>query len=142
MYMKNLLFHEIHQKSRLSVKEVNEVLKRFDLYSAQWSLLFCLNQFGSMTQTEIWHYLNVEAPTVTRTLAKLEDRQLIMRREGNDKRERIVDLTEQAKLLIPEVESHIEKLEKSMLHALTEDEQDQLVILLKKISKGGSNHAG
>lgn len=70
--MNNLVFHELHQKSRLSIKEVNEVLKAYGLYSSQYSILFCLKRFGSMTQTEIWQYLNVEAPTVTRTLTRLE----------------------------------------------------------------------
>ena len=140
MTMKNLIFHEIHQKSRLSIKEVNEALKEFNLYSAQWSILFCLNQFGSMTQTEIHQYLNVEAPTVTRTLVKLENRQLIIRNEGKDKRERIVRLTNTAMELIPRIEERIEKLEQTMLKALTQDEQAQLSLLLKKISGSGDVH--
>lgn len=142
MTMTNLLFHEIHQKSRLSIKEVNETLKEFNLYSAQWSILFCLNQFGSMTQTEINLYLNVEAPTVTRTLVKLENRQLIIRSEGKDKRERIVQLTDSAKDLIPQIETRIEKLEQTMLKALTEDERNQLSMLLKKIGGSGDVHVG
>jgi len=142
MTMKNLIFHEIHQKSRLSIKEVNEALKEFNLYSAQWSILFCLNQFGSMTQTEIHQYLNVEAPTVTRTLVKLENRQLIIRNEGKDKRERIVRLTNTAMELIPRIEERIEKLEQTMLKALTQDEQAQLSLLLKKISGSGDVHVG
>jgi len=138
--MKNLVFHELHQKSRLSIKEVNEVLKKFDLYSAQWSILFCLNQFGPKTQTEIWQYLNVEAPTVTRTLVKLERRNLIIRQEGRDKRERIVYLTDEAKNLIPQIEIQIRKLEQTMLKALSADELHQLTILLKKISGSGDVH--
>ena len=140
MTMTNLLFHEIHQKSRLSIKEVNEVLKEFNLYSAQWSILFCLNQFGSMTQTAINQYLNVEAPTVTRTLVKLENRQLIARKEGQDKRERIVHLTDSAKQLIPQIEKRVEELEQKMLQELTVDERTQLSMLLKKISGSGDVH--
>ena len=122
------------------MKEVNEALKEFGLYSAQWSLLFCLNHMGSMTQTEIWQYLNVEAPTVTRTLVKLEERQLISRKEGKDKRERIVQLTDQAKDLIPRIEARVEKLEQTMLQALSEEERVQLSILLNKIGGSGENH--
>ena len=140
MAMTNTIFHEIHQKSRLSIKEVNEALKEFGLYSAQWSILFCLNRLGSMTQTEIWQYLNVEAPTVTRTLVKLEERQLITRKEGKDKRERIVQLTDEARELIPRIESRIELLEQTMLQALSEQERIQLSILLNKISGSGETH--
>jgi len=138
--MTNTIFHDIHQKSRLSMKEVNEALKEFGLYSAQWSLLFCLNRLGTMTQTEIWQYLNVEAPTVTRTLVKLEERQLISRKEGKDKRERIVQLTDQAKDLIPRIETRVEKLEQTMLQALSEEERIQLSILLNKIGGSGETN--
>ncbi|RNF39144.1 MarR family winged helix-turn-helix transcriptional regulator [Planococcus salinus] len=131
--MKNLLFHEIHQKSRLSIKEVNEALKEFDLYSAQWSILFCLKQFGPMTQKGIWQYMNVEAPTVTRTLVRMEQSGWIVRKEGSDKRERIVQLSEHAEQVVPQIEKRIAELEERMLAALTDEEQQQLIRLIKKI---------
>ncbi|GKW46352.1 MarR family winged helix-turn-helix transcriptional regulator [Planococcus sp. NCCP-2050] len=136
--MQKLLFHEIHQKSRLSVKEVNEALKEFDLYSTQWSILFCIKQFGSMTQKEIWQYLNVEAPTVTRTVARLEESGWVERREGVDKRERIVYLTERAEEAVPQITKRILEVEEKLVSSLTENEQAQLIGLLKKIG----NEAG
>ncbi|CEG24148.1 putative HTH-type transcriptional regulator/GBAA_1941/BAS1801 [Planococcus massiliensis] len=143
--MQKLLFHEIHQKSRLSVKEVNEALKEFDLYSAQWSILFCIKQFGSMTQKEIWQYLNVEAPTITRTVARLEESGWVERKEGADKRERIVFLSDRAKNTVPKIEKRILEVEERLLSLLSEGEQAQLIELLKKIGnaaeyeKDGSN---
>ncbi|TWT24757.1 MarR family winged helix-turn-helix transcriptional regulator [Planomicrobium sp. CPCC 101110] len=131
--MRNLLFHEIHQTSRLSVKEVNEVLKEFGLYSSQWSILFCLKQFGAMAQKDIWQYLNVEAPTVTRTIVRLEQSDWIVRREGTDKRERIVDLSGRAKKLLPKIERRVTELEERLLSDLTEDEQLQLIALMRKL---------
>ncbi|EPD51386.1 hypothetical protein HMPREF1210_01984 [Paenisporosarcina sp. HGH0030] len=133
--MKNLVFHEMHQKARLSNKEVNEALKDFGLYSAQWSILFCLKRFGIMTQTEIWQYLNVEAPTVTRTLVKLEQRNFIIRKEGKDKRERIVELTEEAMYLIPKIEGKIAEVEGRLLQSLSDNEVNELTRLLKKLGK-------
>ena len=142
--MKNLLFHEIHQRSRLSVKEVNETLKEFNLYSSQWSILFCLKQFGEMTQTEIWQYLNVEAPTVTRTLTKLEQSDWIVRLQGKDKRERIVQLSKGAEKIVPEIEKRILAVESELVSSLSEEEQEQLIQLLKKIggkqSEKGEHH--
>lgn len=133
--MKSLLFHEIHQKSRLSIKEVNDALKEFELYSSQWSILFCLKQFGAMTQKEIWQYLNVEAPTVTRTIARLEESGWVFREEGHDKRARIVHLTPFAELNSPEIEKRIQHVEEEMVSSLSEEEQDQLLLLLKKIGQ-------
>ena len=131
--MENLLFHEIHQKSRMAIKEVNEVLKEYELYSAQWSILFCLKQFGPMTQKEIWQYLNVEAPTVTRTLSKLEESGWAERKEGTDKRQRIVRLTAKAESRVAEIEERVTLLENDMLSDLSQDEQRRLMGLLKKI---------
>lgn len=131
--IKKLLFHEIHQKARLSVKEVNDTLKEFELYSSQWSILFCLKQFGSMTQKEIWQYLNVEAPTVTRTIVRLEESGWILRREGKDKRERIVQLSSFAEQKMPEIAERIRQTEKRLVSDLSDKEQDQLIFLLKKI---------
>lgn len=130
--MENLLFHEIHQKSRLAIKEVNEVLKEYGLYNAQWSVLFCLKQFGPMTQTEIWQYLNVEAPTVTRTLSKLEESGWAERVEGTDKRQRIVCLTPKAEAKVAEIEDRVTRLETDMLSDLSPAQQKQLQDLLKK----------
>src|SRR5690606_14400077 len=96
---------------RLAIKEVNEVLKEYELYSAQWSILFCLKQFGPMTQKEIWQYLNVEAPTVTRTLSKLEESGWAERNEGADKRQRIVRLTAKAESRVAEIEERVTMLE-------------------------------
>lgn len=131
--MKNLLFHELHQKSRLSIKEVNEALKGFGLYSSQWSILFCLKQLGAMTQKEIWQYLNVEAPTVTRTIVRLEESGWVFRQEGQDKRERIVYLTPCAEKRMPEIERTIQQVETALVASLSEADQQQLLTLLKKI---------
>lgn len=134
--MNKFLFHELHQKARLSIKVVNEALKEYDLFSAQWSILYSLNKFGALTQTEIWQYLNVEAPTVTRTLVKLEQRKLITRNEGKDKRERIVQLTEVAQNLIPKIEKRIDEVEQQLLVSLSAEDLNQLTKLLKQIGSG------
>nr|WP_083394455.1 MarR family transcriptional regulator [Planococcus donghaensis] len=133
--MKNLLFHEIHQKSRLSIKKANDALKEFELYSSQWSILFCLKQFGAMTQKEIWQYLNVEAPTVTRTIARLEESGWVFREEGQDKRARIVQLSSFAEQQLPEIEKRVQNVEEELTSNLSDEEQEQLVTLLKKIGQ-------
>lgn len=139
--MQKMLFHEIHQKSRLSVKEVNDALKEFGLYSSQWSILFCLKQFGSMTQKGIWQYLNVEAPTVARTVQRLEETGWVMRKEGEDKRERIVHLSERAEGKVKEIERRIVGVEEKLLTSLSEAEQRQLMELLQKIGSSSEREA-
>ncbi|MBD1378968.1 MarR family transcriptional regulator [Metabacillus arenae] len=132
----SILFHELHQKVRLLNKELNERLKDFDLFSSQWTILYTLKNHGSMSQTEIWRYLNVEAPTVTRTLSRLEDTGWIMRDEGKDKREKIVRLTKKAEEQLSKIEKEISRFEEDMLKELSENDQKTLLLLLRKLGTG------
>ena len=116
-------------------KEINEYLQKHGLYSSQWSILYCLKLNGPMTQSDIWRYLNVEAPTVTRTLLKLEESGWVKRTPGSDKRERLVSLTEKALELLPLVDHDVKAFEQKMVTSLTDDEQEQLYVLLKKLGQ-------
>ncbi|MDP4552208.1 MarR family transcriptional regulator [Alkalihalobacillus macyae] len=133
----NDIFHTLHQQVRYITKEMNEKLKNYNLYSSQWAILYCLNQFGPMKQTDIWQYLNVEAPTTTRTLVRMEKNNWIVRIEGRDKRERIVQLTDHAKLLIPDIKADIQEIEQALLKNLSPNEVQLFHTLLKKIGYKG-----
>lgn len=127
------LVHMMQQKSRQFSKSINEALKKHDLYMSQWSILYCLHKFGAMTQKEIWLYLNVEAPTITRTLERMEKSEWIIREEGTDKRERIIRLTEKAKNEFSGIKQTFESVEQEFLFRITDKEKTQLYQLLQKI---------
>src|SRR5690625_7750079 len=95
------IFHLMNQRTRYFAKELNNRLNDHDLFASQWSIIFCLYRYGVMTQTEIWKYLNVEAPTMTRTLSRMEKNGWIIRKQGEDKRERVIELTDFAKQEFP-----------------------------------------
>lgn len=133
------LFHLLNQRKRLLNKKMNDSLKPFGLYASQWSILFCVNQFGRMSQTDIWKYLNVEAPTMTRTLVRMEKSGWIVRKPGKDKRERMIELTEKAKQKLPAIQQEVSKLEEGLLEQLTIDDKDKLYQLLNKIGETGEN---
>lgn len=134
----NPLFHEIFQRSRLISKELNQVLKNYGLFSSQWSVLFCIYQQKEMTLTEIWTYLNVEAPTVTRTVNRLADLGWVDVIHGEDRREKFVSLSKKAIEAFPEIEQTIITFENQFLGKLSIPEQEQLVHLLQKLEKEGS----
>lgn len=129
----NPLFHILFQQQRVLVNKLNEVLKQHDLYHAQWTILFVLQKQGPMTLTNIWKYLNVEAPTITRTVARLEHLGWVKREVGMDKREKIVSLTDKAIAAFPNIEATIVQFEEEMVQHLNESEQQQLITLLKKM---------
>ncbi|WLR51851.1 MarR family transcriptional regulator [Bacillus tianshenii] len=131
----NQLFHEIFQTARYVKKEVDGTLKQYGLYHSQWAILHCLKKFGPMSQTAIWQYLNVEAPTVTRTVKRLEETGWVLRKSGADKRERVVALTDKAVEALPEVEAAVREFEGKMVRSLSDEQQDTLLILLRMIGQ-------
>lgn len=129
----NPVFHLLFQHNRFLTNQLNEVLKKHELFSSQWTILFCLSLNGSMTLTQIWRYLSVEAPTVTRTVTRLEKLGWVIRVPGEDKREKIVHLTEMAKERLPNIERSILAFEEEMVGNLSKGEQEQLMELLQKM---------
>ncbi|WP_077622807.1 MarR family winged helix-turn-helix transcriptional regulator [Sediminibacillus massiliensis] len=129
------LFHTLNQKVRMLSKELNEKLQEYNLYSSQWTILYTLDKRGPMTQTDIWNYLKVEAPTVTRTLARMESSGWVTRKPGKDKRERIVQLTLEAEQKVSIIKQSVENFEQDHLAHLSEQERQQLLHLLQKLGK-------
>jgi MarR family transcriptional regulator for hemolysin len=131
----NPLFHEIFQKTRLLSKELNQVLKKYDLFASQWTVLYCVHQHGEMILTHVWKYLNVEAPTITRTVSRLEELGWLKTHEGKDRREKLVRLSEEAVAKLPVIEASIIKFENEFLKGLSSEEQTILMGLMKKLNK-------
>jgi len=86
-----------------------------------------------MTLTQIWKYLNVEAPSITRAITRLETLGWVERLDGEDKREKIVTLTAQANDRLPAITETILAFEEEMVGSLTAEEQQQFMILLEKM---------
>ena len=133
----NPLFHELFQKTRFLSKELNNALKNYNLFASQWTVLYCINKHEEMSLTEIWKYLNVEAPTITRTVNRLAELGWLTIEEGVDRRERIVKLSEEAIADFPRIKGDIIRFETRFLERLTEDEQSQLINLLRKMELEG-----
>ncbi|MBO0586275.1 MarR family transcriptional regulator [Sporosarcina sp. E16_8] len=131
----NPLFHEVFQKTRLLSKELNLVLKEYDLFASQWTVLYCVHRHDEMILTNIWRYLNVEAPTVTRTVSRLEELGWLTTYEGKDRREKIVRLSEEAVVKFPVIEASIIQFENEFLKDLSSEEQEILIGLLQKLDK-------
>ncbi|WP_341323121.1 MarR family transcriptional regulator [Solibacillus sp. FSL H8-0523] len=129
----NPLFPVFFQKNRQIVNHLNEALKEHGLFHAQWTILYLLQKNGPMSLTEIWKYLDVEAPTVTRTVSRLQTLGWIERVEATDKREKIVALTQHAISQFPKIEASIEAFERNVTQQLSQQEQQQLMTLLKKL---------
>ena len=92
----NLYGHKVNQLARNFTKKLNEKISPLDLYASQWGIILYLYEKKQCTQIELSQYLGVEAPTITRTLVRMEESGLVIRQSGEDKRERHIKLTEKA----------------------------------------------
>lgn len=127
--MTHELFHTLHQLSRQLTNRLNDALKPFGLYSAQWSVLFVLHTKGSLTQKELSEYLFVEAPPMTRTIQRLVKQGYVKQIPGKDKREKYIQLTEEAVREFPKWENAVTQCNQTLLKNFPESSQLELTNL-------------
>ena len=86
-------FHQQLQFTRSFKKKLNEELAVTGLFHSQWLVLYCIKKQQSITLVEISNYLDVEKPTVSRTVKRLEEQGLVETIPSEDKRERPMRLS-------------------------------------------------
>lgn len=120
------LFHSIQQLSRQLTKRLNEVLQPHGLFSAQWTVLFTLKKYGTLTQTELCEYLSIEAPPMTRTIQRLVKQGYVFQTPGSDKRTKHIKLTDKAINDYALWEKSVLEMENDLLKGIPDDMQDPL----------------
>jgi MarR family transcriptional regulator, transcriptional regulator for hemolysin len=123
------LFHTLHQLSRQLTNKLNENLKPYGLYGAQWSVIFVLKTKGSLTQKALCEYLFVEAPPMTRTIQRLVKQGYVNQVQGQDKRQKYIQLTEAALREYPTWEQVVFETNQSLLRDFPESSQEELLKL-------------
>lgn len=110
-------------------------LKHSKLTLAQSQVLaFLASQGGQATQKEIEVFLEVSHPTVVGIISRMEQNgHLRCWIDKNDKRNKIVVMTEQAKALGDEMKQRVAANERRLLASLSEEEIAQLKQMLLTI---------
>jgi MarR family transcriptional regulator, transcriptional regulator for hemolysin len=124
------LFHRLNQISRLITKRANQALQPFDLYSAQWAVIYTLKTKGTLTQRELCEYLAVEAPPLTRNVQRLVKKGLVRQVCGHDKRTKRIELTEEAQAQYPIWERTMAQVKQQLMDGVSSDIEEQLDKLL------------
>ncbi len=127
------LLHNLHQTTRVIARGINRVLEPWGLSSSDWSLIRALKLHGPQTQRSLAAFLHIEPPAITKSLARLEQRGLIDRSEGMDRRTKTTSLSERAVQLYPQWEQRIGEHRSSLLAGLSGEQQDELQYLLTHI---------
>ncbi|MEH6938450.1 MarR family transcriptional regulator [Bacillus sp. JJ664] len=115
-------FFSLNQVTRQFSKSFNENLVPTGLYLAQWSVIRYINLHGACTQRTICSNLNIEPPTLTRTLCRMENLDLIVRIEGSDKREKMIHLTDKACNQIDDWQEKIISFENEVIKDISDEE--------------------
>lgn len=134
--MKSTLYgHMINQIARLSNKRLNEKISKWDIYSSQWGILLYLYDKKQCTQVELSKYLNVEAPTITRTLKRMETSNWIKRTVGHDKREKKIELTDKSYSMFEELNQASNEIEEIITNNISQNDLEIFNKTLYKIMK-------
>lgn len=127
------LIHLLYQTTRAISQGVNQVLDDYGLYSSEWSIIVAINETGPVSQIALANYLNIEPAAISKTVVKLEEKGFVERKPGNDKREKMVYLTEQAQKQFAIWEKAIDQHRQAILADLPEAKQHDLYVMLDSI---------
>ncbi|WP_110928267.1 MarR family winged helix-turn-helix transcriptional regulator [Bacillus massiliglaciei] len=126
-------FHRYLQVSRSFTKALNGCLAEINLYQSQWSIIFYLSNYGPSALVEISSYLDVEKPTITRTVNRLEERGLVEQISAKDKREKKIQLTSMGKDIYEEGCRIVDSFEANLLEGIPEEERKTILGALDQL---------
>lgn len=109
-------------------------LKSHDITLAGWRVLATLHKSHALRVRELLHITGLEPPTLSRTLAELEQRGLVSRMPSEeDARGILVEATAEGIALAKASLPNAVALQKKVLRDFSADERDFLIRLLKRI---------
>ena len=120
--------------SRLIRKLADRRLGAIGLTRAQWQALGNLRRMGPMTQAALAEIMEVETATIARLIDRLEAAGWIARKaEAQDRRVKLVTMTDKATAIMDEVGVIGQKLRDDMLVDLSPSELESLIGTLTTI---------
>lgn len=127
------LIYEIYQTTRAITKSINRALYNTTIYGSEWSILHALKKQGTMTQTALSNYLNIEPAAISKTLRQLIQKDLIIKKPGEDRREKFIFLSDTAEENYPTWERLIETHCNNISTAISKEECLKMQETLKNI---------
>ncbi|GGQ11070.1 MarR family winged helix-turn-helix transcriptional regulator [Shewanella litoralis] len=117
-------------------QELDTRLKRYELDSKLWPVLFALWQEEGLSQTELSKRCDVANYTMTRLLDNLQVQGFITRHQEADNRRAFqIFLTDSGKALEQDLVHEAEWVNERFLAVLTEAEQGEFMRLLNKVNQ-------
>ena len=117
------------------ISTLNELLSDHGLSYSLWQVIYYINKNGPSTLVEIANYYNVEKPTITRRVHRLEEMQIVKPIPGKDRREKIIQLTDSGKEIYRSCRIKITNLENHVMEGITQEEQLAIYHIFPKIQE-------
>ena len=105
------------------ITTLNELMSTYKLSYSLWQVIFYLKSNGPSTLVEISNQYNVEKPTITRRVHRLEDLQMVKQIPGKDRREKVIQLTELGEEIYQACRKKITELEHNAMEGIAKEEQ-------------------
>ncbi|NYE05727.1 DNA-binding MarR family transcriptional regulator [Bacillus niacini] len=115
------------------ITKLNELMSTYELSYSLWQVIFYIKNNGPSTLVDIANQYNVEKPTITRRVQRLEDLQIVKQIPGMDKREKVIQLTEVGEEIYQACRNKITALEISIMDDIALEDQMILFQTLPKI---------
>lgn len=114
----------------------NSVIKTSDLTVSEAHAIEVLGNYGPMNMKSLAQHLGVTTGTTTVTVDRLEKKQYATRESvKEDRRVHLITLTEKGQQAFSEHHQYHYNLTEQILSVLSNEENEQLLAILKKINK-------
>ena len=124
------------------ITSLNELLSAYELSYSLWQVVFYIKNYGPSTLVDIANQYNVEKPTITRRVHRLEELQIVKQIAGQDRREKIIQLTELGEEVYKACRKKITDLEIRIMEGIAKEEQEVVFHILPKIQENIMNKEG
>jgi MarR family transcriptional regulator, transcriptional regulator for hemolysin len=121
---------------------LGKVINGFDLTLSQWKVLDFIEKSGSCTLVAISRHFSIEKPSVTRTVNCLEEKQLVEKIDGKDKREKRIQLTCSGKEEYTACRNTLDEIEVCLMGGISHEEQRILLQSLIAIRDNMKSYGG
>ncbi|SFD38867.1 MarR family winged helix-turn-helix transcriptional regulator [Clostridium uliginosum] len=129
-------FFSLH---RPLLSKLNELLGEYNLSYSLWQVILYLKNNQPSSLVDIANYYDIEKPSITRRVHRLEEGLIVKTISGKDRREKIIELTEIGEELYKVCRERITELENNVVRDISENDQISTFETLTKIQKNITN---
>lgn len=124
------------------ITKLNMLLGEYDLSYSLWQVIFFVKNNGPSTLVDISTHYNIEKPSITRSVHRLEEKLLVKQIPGKDRREKIIQLTDSGEEIYQACRAKITELEYSIMKDIPENLQEASFQIFPLIRENLNNKEG